>query len=209
MTNNRERPCPHDVPVSRGSLILEFFHSDASDAFEERLLSEAHHLANANYVYGSFASGRFHWFGIHAGRAQGRRCIDLDAKTFVIANGGIDAHWAKEERGRELFDAACVSKSADPVTELLEVLSDQVPCPMATSPQNTSLTPEQEHLISPIYLDSFEVADEAAVKKGIYATLSSTIVLVDHQGLCSMYEFTRHPAEQRVEQHFTLSQSRQ
>lgn len=198
VTNNRERPYPHDVAVSRGALVVDFFRFKSMEAFEGLLFEDATLLANANFVYGDFKTGDFHWYGVHDGQAQGNRCIDLMAGTFVIANGGIDAHWAKEERGRELFDTACKASKEHLIGKLLAALNDRKQSPMATSPRNTTLPAEIEHRISSIHIDAIDY------REATYATLSSTIILVDHQDKCSVTEYTWYPEERQSVECFDI-----
>lgn len=199
VTNNREEPVVQGAPLSRGQLVLDLFRSDSVAAYTDYLAGLPRPVPNANFVYGDVRSGELCWFGVYPGGRTARR---LTGDPFVIANGRCEANWPKATEGRRLFAAAVGgARTRDGlIAALWGLLSNSER--HTGVPGNTVLSPAEEAAVSSIFVPPAEIK---TMHSDVYATLSSTIVLVGHDGTVECLEKTWLPTGCLVREQFHLA----
>ncbi len=99
----------------------------------------------------------------------------LPAGIYGLSNEFLDTPWPKLRRVRHRFEAWLTGASADPVTELFDLLADRTPA--TEGPPQVGLSPEWEKTLSAPF-----------VVHPTYGTRCSTLLLLEPAGSAVMAE---------------------
>jgi uncharacterized protein with NRDE domain len=178
VTNYREPPSGPPAPQSRGALVGDYLRGEipAAECLRE--------IAGRRAAYDGFnliaGDGGALWF---LGRREPAP-RELAPGVHGMSNGDLDAPWPKVVKGKETLAAVLDCSESTAAGEraeflrkaLFSLLADRSPAREGDLP-DTGIGLEWERTLSPIFVH----ADG-------YGTRSSTVVLVDRQGIVQFHE---------------------
>jgi uncharacterized protein with NRDE domain len=172
LTNFLDRATHHSQRPSRGQLVSDFLRGDDSP---ESYIARVDRLAD-EYNGFSLIVGAGDSF-VHYSNKMHRPSI-LSSGVYGLSNHLLDTPWPKVRQGKEAV-AAIIRKTTEPSPEaLFSALTDRTVADDAQLSMN-DLDLESERLLSAVFVDA----------PG-YGTRSSTVILIDHDGVASFAERT-------------------
>lgn len=191
LTNLRELPV-YRGEESRGGLVLSYLDDDRAE-FERRLCSS--HIAKFNLVYGDLNDT----FCFSTGMGSP---VEVTEFPFVITNYSLETsrHCSKIAHAKGIFAEILLdANDLDEVqlmASLLNMMTDRTKAPEEV-PTNTSVGSLIEQEASGIFLDRLHV--ETSLMYGDFATLSTSIIIVDAGGQVVFREISWISGEDRQE----------
>lgn len=179
--------------------MLELLRLGSVPAFRKYLYETQASLSNSNFIYGDLEIGGLYCTVIHGGR----RGKTMEIKDMaVISNVDPESNWEKLSHGRDIF-ANVLERGRAGTSELIRglwrMLQDRTEY-TRNRPQNTSLSSELEKRASSTFREPVEIQESA-----LFATVSSTILLVGHANHGLALEQTWYPEHKLVYEKFTLN----
>lgn len=166
LTNIRDPDQPLG-PRSRGELVARFLTGAAPiEQYLDQVATDAHEYAGFNLLLGD-GQRLFHFNSRHAVAKR------LEEGVYGISNANLDTPWPKLLRARSALEHRL--HTPEP-TDLLDVLSDPSPAPVAELP-NTGVGLATEQLLSSIFIASAN-----------YGTRASTALIVHANGRQQLVE---------------------
>lgn len=171
LTNYRDPSSHNPEGPSRGVLVKNYLSGDADPGeYLNRLHQAADHFNGYNLLTGTPES--LHYYSNRDGAPRA-----LTPGVYGISNHLLDTNWPKVSTGRQRFEEL-LQADAITVDVLMELLADRTQADPEALP-DTGVGEEWEQVLSPIFIET-----------PAYGTRSSSVVLIDRQGMVTFVERT-------------------
>lgn len=167
LTNIRNKITPPVNPISRGHIVTRYL--NAPDEYANELEQHAHNFDGFNLLYGPWQ--QLCWFNNEINQPT-----LLSKGIHGLSNDGLNTPWPKVELGKALFQEYLRAPALSLPQRLFALLNNNQQASDDALP-NTGVPYEWEKRLSSIFIKSEE-----------YGTRSSTVLLVNHQGVAQWYE---------------------
>jgi len=181
LTSHRGRGALVGDAPSRGHLVGDFLRSadtPSPQAYVQSVAARADRYNGFNLLVGDHEA--LVWY---SNRAAAPRT--LAPGVYGLSNDLLDTPWPKVVRGKAAFTRLLERDPID-VEAMFALLTDRTPAADPDLP-DTGIGLPRERALSPLF-----------IRAGDYGTLSSTVVLIDHDGGITLHERT-HPTSGTAE----------
>jgi uncharacterized protein with NRDE domain len=169
ITNYRDLKKMKANAPSRGELVKKFLtDSDSLPEFSKRLSSSSDLYNGYNLLFAD--KENLYYFS-----NQTKKLLELSPGIYGLSNHLLDTPWPKVEKSKKSFKNI-LNKEFISTEDLFDILSDSSIPPDELLP-DTGLELEIERAVSPIF-----------VKTPLYGTRSSTVILIDYDGIVKFTE---------------------
>ncbi|MEG3767820.1 NRDE family protein, partial [Alteromonas sp. 14N.309.X.WAT.G.H12] len=160
------------VQTSRGELVTGFLNAaEANTPFAKTLEDTRHQYQGYNLLYGS-------WRSLQVYNNRDNTFTALTPGIFGLSNDALNTPWPKVTAGMEKLSHYCTHNKTIATDTLFDLLADTTQADVHTLP-DTGIGQEWEIRLSSIFIKSEQ-----------YGTRSSTLLLVDPNGLAQWCERT-------------------
>lgn len=170
VTNYRQAPLLKKGLVSRGLLVRDFLlANDSAERYVSTIKDKLDQYDGFNLFVGDQD-------GISVLSSHQKKTYQLEVGVHGISNGELDSAWPKVQKGKQALSAELHSGKAVDPENLLRFLTDSTIPDDNTLPQ-TGVGLDLERRLAPVF-----VSGEG------YGTRSSTVLIIDKDGLLSFTE---------------------
>jgi uncharacterized protein with NRDE domain len=180
ITNYREGMQQKEGAPSRGQLVADYLHSDASPgSYLSQIEAHGHTFNGFNLIVGDTNAL---WYYSN----QGRPPQSVKSGVYGLSNHVLNTDWPKVKRGRQfLTDALSKQKNTIDPEILFSILLDQNK-PEDNRLPDTGVGIDKERMLAPMFITSSD-----------YGTRSSSVLLMDRHGMVIFAEHSWKPAQPR------------
>lgn len=167
LTNIRNKITPPANAISRGHIVTQYLANPTE--FPDKLVQQAERFDGFNLLYG-------HWQQLHWFNNEIKQPTALSTGIHGLSNDRLNTPWPKVTLGKQLFHHALQQPNLGLPDALFAVLRNHEQAEDTALPR-TGVPYDWEKRLSSIFIQSEE-----------YGTRSSTVLLIDHQGVAHWHE---------------------